>query len=77
MNTADMSSLATESANPATADLDQMATLDLVAAINREDAKVAAAVAQALPSIAAVIDRAVDRMRRGGRLIYFGAGTSG
>jgi N-acetylmuramic acid 6-phosphate etherase len=54
-----------------------MATLQLVETINREDAQVAAAVAQALPQIAETIDRAADRMRSGGRLIYFGAGTSG
>lgn len=77
MNSSDLSALATESTNPATANLDQMATRALVEAINQEDAKVAAAVALALPEIAEVIDRAAERMRHGGRLIYFGAGTSG
>lgn len=74
---ADLDGLGTERINPETADLDRMPTLELVAAFNRQDARVAAAVAEALPQIAEVIDRAAERMRRGGRLIYFGAGTSG
>jgi N-acetylmuramic acid 6-phosphate etherase len=77
MSSIDLSSLNTERPNPATANLDQLPTLQLVEIINREDAQVAAAVAQALPQIAETIDRAAERMRRGGRLIYFGAGTSG
>lgn len=77
MNSADLSSLTTERPNPATANLDQMTTLQLVAAMNQQDALVAGAVAQALAQIAETIDRAAERMRRGGRLIYFGAGTSG
>ncbi len=73
----EISSLATESVNPATRDLDRLTTFELVRLINRQDAGVAQAVAEALPEIAAAIDGAVDRMRRGGRLVYMGAGTSG
>jgi N-acetylmuramic acid 6-phosphate etherase len=73
----EISSLATESINPATRDLDRLTTLELVNIMNQEDARVALAVREALPEIARAIDGAVERMRRGGRLIYFGAGTSG
>jgi N-acetylmuramic acid 6-phosphate etherase len=73
----DLSALATESVNPATLDLDKMNTLELVRVFNAEDARVAAAVQQALPEIAAAIDAISARMRRDGRLVYLGAGTSG
>jgi N-acetylmuramic acid 6-phosphate etherase len=59
------------------ADLDLRSTLDLVELINDEDAKVAAAVRGASPSIAAAIDAIVARLERGGRLVYVGAGSSG
>ncbi len=67
----------TESTNPATATIDTMSTREIVAAINSEDAKVAGAVAAVGDEIARLVDAAVERMRRGGRLIYVGAGTSG
>jgi N-acetylmuramic acid 6-phosphate etherase len=73
----DLASLQTESVNPATQDLDRMTTLELVQTINREDARVAQAVAETAPEIAAAIDAIAERMRRGGRLVYIGAGTSG
>lgn len=69
--------LATESANPATQDIDRMSPLEIVQAMNREDAKVAHAVEQELPQIARAIEEIARRMRLGGRLIYLGAGTSG
>lgn len=69
--------LETEQINPATADLDRMTPLQIAQAMNAEDAKVAAAVAQALPQIARAIELIAERLRRGGRLIYMGAGTSG
>jgi N-acetylmuramic acid 6-phosphate etherase len=70
--------LPTESANPATADLDRLSTLELVRLMNAEDSWVALAVQAALPTIAAAIDAIAGRMlRQGGRLIYMGAGTSG
>jgi N-acetylmuramic acid 6-phosphate etherase len=69
--------LHTEQRNRNSAILDQESTLELVRIINREDAKVAAAVRQALPQIATAIDTIADRLRGGGRLIYVGAGTSG
>jgi len=69
--------LSTESANPASVDLDVLSTLELVGLINREDATVAAAVASQSRVIAEAIDRVSERLARGGRLFYIGAGTSG
>jgi N-acetylmuramic acid 6-phosphate etherase len=67
----------TEHRNPATALIDVLPTLDVVRLINAEDSRVAAAVATELPAIAQAIDGIAERMRRGGRLVYIGAGTSG
>jgi N-acetylmuramic acid 6-phosphate etherase len=67
----------TEARNPATADIDTLPTLEMARLINAEDKRVAEAVEAELPAIAEAIDRIAARMRRGGRLIYVGAGTSG
>ena len=72
-----MSRLATEQPNPASTDLDRKSALQIAWVINAEDTKVAVAVKQALPKIAAAIDLIADSLRRGGRLIYVGTGTSG
>ena len=69
--------LETEKANPATDDIDRMSPLEIVQTINAEDAKVAHAVELVLPQIAQAIEAIAERLRRGGRLIYVGAGTSG
>jgi N-acetylmuramic acid 6-phosphate etherase len=73
----DLTSLATEARHPRTESLDAMSTLDLVAVMNDEDHAAAAAVRAVLPRIAEAIDAIAERMRKGGRLIYCGAGTSG
>ncbi len=67
----------TESINPRTKDIDQVSTLAMVRLIADEDTLVAPAVAAQAERIAAVIDAIVPRFKRGGRLIYVGAGTSG
>ncbi|NDJ61936.1 MAG: N-acetylmuramic acid 6-phosphate etherase [Chloroflexi bacterium] len=67
----------TEQANPNTANIDQLPTLAALERINAEDARVAGAVREALPAIAAAVDGIAARLRDGGRLIYVGAGTSG
>src|SRR6266545_4372651 len=67
----------TESMNPATTAIDSMSAREIVAAIGAEDATVAPAVAAVGDAIARMVDIIVERMRRGGRLIYVGAGTSG
>jgi N-acetylmuramic acid 6-phosphate etherase len=69
--------LRTEQANESTQDLDQKSSLEIAALINAEDATVALAVTSALPQIARAIDQVTAALRRGGRLIYVGAGTSG
>ena len=69
--------LATEKNNPASAHIDEMTTLDMITLINREDQKAALSLGPILPQIAAAVDLIADRLRRGGRLIYCGAGTSG
>jgi N-acetylmuramic acid 6-phosphate etherase len=74
---AKLSRLATEQTNPASADLDRKSALEIVGVINAEDAKVAAAVKRVLPRIAAAIDLIADSLKKGGRLIYVGTGTSG
>ncbi|MDR2338404.1 MAG: N-acetylmuramic acid 6-phosphate etherase [Deltaproteobacteria bacterium] len=69
--------LITESENPASQNIDLMPTLEIVSIINNEDKKVALAVEKVLPEIAQAVDGITERLKHGGRLIYFGAGTSG
>ncbi|MCO5261064.1 MAG: N-acetylmuramic acid 6-phosphate etherase [Crocinitomicaceae bacterium] len=57
--------------------LEQQSTLELLTNINREDKKVADAVALELKNIESFVDACFDRMKNGGRLFYIGAGTSG
>jgi N-acetylmuramic acid 6-phosphate etherase len=72
-----LGTLRTEQSNRASSRLDLESTLNLVRIINREDGKVARAVQVCLPQIAKAVDRIAEQLRRGGRLIYVGAGTSG
>lgn len=72
-----LSSLSTELSNSATAVIDTLSSLDLVTLINSEDAHVIQCIQPVLPQIAQAIDEIVPRLRKGGRVIYFGAGTSG
>ena len=58
-------------------DLEHRSVHELLTAINTEDHLVAEAVRRALPQIEAFVTRLIERMRRGGRLFYMGAGTSG
>ena len=74
---ATLSQLPTEQTNPASRDLDRKSALQIAKIINAEDAKLARAVKQALPQIARAIDLIAAALRRGGRLIYVGTGTSG
>jgi N-acetylmuramic acid 6-phosphate etherase len=67
----------TERRLPESKNLDRMTALEIVALMNREDRKVAAAVERELPTIARAVDAIVAAMRGGGRLIYVGAGSSG
>jgi N-acetylmuramic acid 6-phosphate etherase len=69
--------LTTEARNPASEDLDGLSAAQIVRLINSEDAKVAGAVDEQSDAIARAIDVIAERLARGGRLIYIGAGTSG
>jgi len=72
-----LAALTTESINAASADLSRMTALGIVQTMNAEDATVAAAVAAEAEHIALAITEIAARLRRGGRLVYVGAGTSG
>jgi N-acetylmuramic acid 6-phosphate etherase len=67
----------TELRNDRTMDIDALPTLAMLEALNNEDAIVAGAVRQALPDLALVVDAAYRSLRSGGRVHYFGSGTSG
>lgn len=67
----------TEGRNPDTMDIDRVSSLEIVEKINREDQKIAGAVALQKENIAEIIDRASAKLAEGGRIIYIGAGTSG
>lgn len=59
------------------ANLDKMTTSELLQNMNREDKNVPLAVEQCIPQIEKLVDGIVERMKKGGRLFYLGAGTSG
>ncbi len=67
----------TEERNPLSASIDRASTEQVLAVINDEDGRVAAAVREQIPQIARALDAIADRWDRGGRLLYCGAGTSG
>jgi N-acetylmuramic acid 6-phosphate etherase len=67
----------TEAFNSRTAGIDDASPLDIVRLLNEEDRTVASAVASQEKAIAAVIADVAERLSRGGRLFYIGAGTSG
>jgi N-acetylmuramic acid 6-phosphate etherase len=67
----------TEARNAATTAIDTLSSLEIVTLINDEDAGVAAAVRRQMPQIAQAVDMIVERLKRDGRLLYLGAGTSG
>jgi N-acetylmuramic acid 6-phosphate etherase len=67
----------TETVSPSTTDLDRLNTRELLQRINDEDRRAAWAVERQLDAVAAAVDAIVERLRGGGNLHYFGAGTSG
>jgi len=67
----------TEERHPGTTSIDTHTSLDILRALNAEDAKVAVAVSEVLPDLAHLVDRAVESLSAGGAVHYFGAGTSG
>ncbi|MGW8742424.1 N-acetylmuramic acid 6-phosphate etherase [Streptomyces sp. WAC 04229] len=74
---AQLATLTTEAFRPELAEIDRLSTHEIARLMNSEDSTVPAAVAEMLPHIAAAIDATAERMARGGRLIYAGAGTAG
>ena len=72
-----LSSLTTELRNEQTMNIDNANTLEILSMMNNEDLKVAVAVQEVLPEIKAAVECAVESLKKGGRLIYIGAGTSG
>jgi N-acetylmuramic acid 6-phosphate etherase len=73
----ELETLTTEAFRPELSEIDRLSTLEIAKIMNAEDATVPTSVATQLPRIAAAIDAVAERMSRGGRLIYAGAGTAG
>lgn len=73
----DLTKLTTETRNEKTMNLDNMTPFHIATIMNEEDNKVVAAVHEVLPQVATVIEWCTDSLRKGGRIIYMGAGTSG
>ncbi|MBR4485112.1 MAG: N-acetylmuramic acid 6-phosphate etherase [Erysipelotrichaceae bacterium] len=69
--------LSTEKRNEKTKDIDLLSVDEILKIMNEEDLKVVDAVKGALPEIRIVIDECIQAYKRGGRIIYIGAGTSG
>jgi N-acetylmuramic acid 6-phosphate etherase len=67
----------TEAANPASLGIDKKSAREIVEIIHQEDHRAWEAVGASLDGVAALVERVVGAFRRGGRLIYVGAGTSG
>ncbi|MFE9340888.1 N-acetylmuramic acid 6-phosphate etherase [Streptomyces sp. NPDC007063] len=72
-----LGTLTTEAFRSELAEIDQLPTLEIAKIMNGEDSTVPTAVAAQLPVIAEAIDGIAERMARGGRLLYAGAGTAG
>lgn len=75
--TGPLTSLTTEQRNERTKKMDQMTTSEILNVMNEEDQKVAEAVKKVLPSITVAVDEISGAFKKGGRLFYVGAGTSG
>jgi N-acetylmuramic acid 6-phosphate etherase len=69
--------LLTEQRNPASEHIDSLPTVEMLRIINEADREVPVAVGKELESIATAVDAITASIRRGGRLFYIGAGTSG
>lgn len=72
-----LGNLLTESRNPASENIDIVSTEEMLAIMNREDATAIQRVNNVLPQIAKAVDAIYERVSKGGRLFYMGAGTSG
>jgi len=73
----EISNLATEQRNHNSTNIDYASTAEILKIINSEDKTVPLAVEKELPYIEKAVDKIVESIKNGGRLLYFGAGTSG
>lgn len=73
----EISNLATEQRNPKSTNIDILSSKEILKIINEEDKLVPLAVEKELPYIEIAVEKIVEALRNGGRLLYFGAGTSG
>jgi N-acetylmuramic acid 6-phosphate etherase len=73
----DYSRLSTEQRNPRTGRIDALPVAEIVELLNREDATIAGAVGAEKAKIARGVNLLVDRVKKGGRMFFVGAGTSG
>lgn len=71
------SGIITEGMNPRTLNIDECSTEEIVRLINEEDKMVPVAVETAIPDISKAVDYIYESLSKGGRMFYFGAGTSG
>ena len=74
---AQLAGLGTETRNPKTMTLDEMTPTEIVTIMNLEDAEVVRAVEVVLPQVARIVAMTTESLKRSGRIIYIGAGTSG
>lgn len=72
-----MKHLDTERGNPKTVNIDSLPVRNILKIMNEEDATVSLCIREALPSIERVVEKCIDSYKKGGRIIYLGAGTSG
>lgn len=77
MSVPDRSHIATEQVNPRSARLDELSIAEAVGLMNREDLRMVRAVGEAQGAIATAVGWVAEAFKQGGRLVYFGAGTSG
>ncbi|MEC0763196.1 N-acetylmuramic acid 6-phosphate etherase [Bacillus haynesii] len=77
MENSHLSSLTTERRNERSKRIHQVETIDMLKIMNDEDKTVAEAVQEVLPDVKTAVDYAVGSLKKGGRIIYIGAGTSG
>ncbi len=73
----EIKNLLTEQRNPNSMDIDSKDTIEILQIINNEDKKVPYVVEKEIPYIAQAVEFVVESFKKGGRLLYFGAGTSG
>ena len=72
-----LANMSTETRNPNTMLLDTMTPLEIVTAMNQEDARIAQVIQPELPHVAQCVVWGIASIQSGGRIIYMGAGTSG